>query len=55
VLRSFRGHDGAVHGVAFLGGAGATRLASAGDDGSLRLWDLATGACTATVSGAHGD
>jgi WD40 repeat protein len=40
-LRRFRGHDGPVFGVAFA--PGGARLATAGGDGTVRLWDTETG------------
>lgn len=58
VLRTFRGHTAAVRTTRFVaaGGAGdAQSVLSSGDDAGLRLWDVATGACTAAVEGAHGD
>lgn len=38
LLRRLRGHRGGVHGVAVF--ADGTRAVSAGEDGTLRLWDL---------------
>jgi WD40 repeat protein len=46
------GHEGGVQAVAFAPD-GAT-LASAGDDGTVRLWDPATGEARRTLTG-HGD
>ena len=48
---TLRGHSARVLRVAFSGSADA-RLASAAADGSVRLWDLASGACV-TLAG-HG-
>jgi WD40 repeat protein len=44
-----RGHSGAVGAVAFL--AGGARLASAGDDHTIRIWDLATQRQVGLLSG----
>ncbi|WP_374582940.1 WD40 repeat domain-containing protein, partial [Frankia sp. CiP3] len=46
-LRELTGHHGAVSSVAFSPD-GAT-LASGGDGGSVRLWEVATGSALATV------
>jgi WD40 repeat protein/DNA-binding SARP family transcriptional activator len=40
-IRSFQGHDGDVTDVAFS--ADGSRLASTGDDGTLKVWDPSTG------------
>jgi len=56
-----RGHSSAARTVKFvgadvgLGSSACIHVASAGDDGSLRLWDLSTGDCVSTVVGAHDD
>ena len=50
--RSFRGHKGAVTGVAFSDDG--KRLASASADATVRVWDVATGQPTRTLT-AHGD
>jgi hypothetical protein len=57
ILRTLKGHGAPVRAVRFLstGDGGGVHLASAGDDGALRQWDLATGECVAAVAGAHGD
>jgi WD40 repeat protein/DNA-binding SARP family transcriptional activator/class 3 adenylate cyclase len=45
-IRSFRGHDGNVTDVAFS--ADGSRLASTGDDGTLKVWDPSTGRLLST-------
>jgi WD40 repeat protein len=51
-LRTLRGHEGRVFGVAFS--PGGNRLASCGDDGTVRLWDPVAGRLVATIA-AHAD
>ncbi len=46
-LRMFKGHTKAVRCVAF--GCGKTTLLSGGDDGCVRLWDVAAEQCITTV------
>jgi len=46
------GHSGAVRSVAF--GPGGRRLASAGNDGTVRLWDAVDRRPVATLSGHIG-
>jgi WD40 repeat protein len=50
--RTLAGHDGAVHGIAF--GPGGWALATAGADGTARLWDPATGEHQRTLAGHDG-
>ena len=54
ILRTLKGHSSAARTVRFTGPAGV-QVVSAGDDASLRYWDLATGDCISSISGAHGD
>ena len=46
---SFEGHDGDVNDVAFS--PDGSMLASTGDDGKLKVWDLSTGRLLASASG----
>ena len=46
-----KGHEGAIRGIAF--DPGGTHLASASDDGTVRLWNAATGRLERTLRG-HG-
>jgi WD40 repeat protein/uncharacterized protein YjbI with pentapeptide repeats len=47
-VRTLRGHQGRVYGVAVA--AGDEVLATAASDGTIRLWDAATGACTKVIT-----
>ena len=53
-LRKFQGHRGPVH-VAQWAPDGGTHIVTAGDDRSVRCWDLTTGKGVATVEHAHDD
>ena len=57
-LRTFYGHTGAARAVGYVRGGGdgeGALVFSSGDDASLRLWDVPTGASAGAVAGAHGD
>lgn len=41
-IHGFKGHDGAIGAIAFVRHHGRDVLATAGDDGGVRLWDPAT-------------
>ena len=45
---SFTGHDGDINDVAFS--ADGSRLASTGDDGTLKVWDASTGRLVSSLS-----
>ena len=49
---ALRGHEGAVYSVAFS--TDGTTLASAGQDGTIRLWNSTTGETVAVLRGASG-
>jgi WD40 repeat protein len=52
LLRTLSGHDGGVYGCAFS--PDGTLLATAGGDGTTRIWEVATGRPTAVLNG-HAD
>lgn len=49
-LRVLKGHESAVRGLAFA--PSGQLLASCGEDGSIRIWNVATGATERTLRGA---
>ena len=49
---SFQGHDGDINDVAFS--SDGSRLATTGDDGSLKVWDASTGRLVSSLSGGGG-
>ncbi|WP_328507944.1 NB-ARC domain-containing protein [Streptomyces sp. NBC_00391] len=49
LLRTLAGHSGRVCSVVFA--PDGTWLVTAGEDGRVRIWDRATGTCTATLNG----
>ena len=51
LLRILTGHKSIINALAVLPDG---RLASGADDGTIRLWDPASGACTATLEGHTG-
>jgi hypothetical protein len=48
-IRSFRGHEDAIHGLAF--DPAGSRLATAGNDRTVRIWDVASGRPISTLRG----
>jgi len=54
VLRVLKGHQKAVHAVAYGAPADNLHLASAGDDATVRHWDVAEGKAASTLVG-HSD
>ena len=51
-LRTFRGHRGPVHATHF---GAPTELLTAGDDTSVRFWDMTSGAAVSILEHAHSD
>ncbi|KAM0451571.1 hypothetical protein ACHAPV_009910 [Trichoderma viride] len=51
-LQTLEGHQGPVWSVTFL--MGGTKLASASDDKTIKIWNAVTGACIQTLTG-HND
>lgn len=49
------GHRGQITDLAFLGGPGAGRLASASKDELIKVWDLDTQHCCQTIAGRGGE
>lgn len=47
-LQTLTGHQGQVHSMAYS--ADNTKLASCSDDGNIRIWDRATGACLQSLT-----
>src|SRR5688572_21170417 len=54
-LSVMRGHDGAVNGVACIDVRGRATAVSAGEDGTLRRWNLTTGEPDGTPVAVPGD
>lgn len=53
ILRTMKGHDGPVHVTRFS--SDNTHVFSAGDDCSVRFWDVSSGECVASIPSAHAD
>ena len=52
IIRRLRGHDGAIHTLAFCGSG--TRVASGGQDQTVKIWDVPTGQVLLSLRG-HSD
>ncbi|CRK31727.1 hypothetical protein BN1708_005529 [Verticillium longisporum] len=51
-LQTLEGHDGTIYSVSFT--EDGHRLASASEDGTVKIWDVATGTCLQTLEGHNG-
>jgi U3 small nucleolar RNA-associated protein 15 len=49
IIRRLRGHDGAIHAVTFCGNG--TRVATGGQDQSVKIWDVPTGQVQLSLRG----
>ena len=51
---TYQGHRGCVNTLCFGAGTNSSLLLSGGDDCTIKIWNVATGVCVATLQG-HGD